>query len=179
MFYEEKRLLMQECGYSEKTGIPRVLEALEANDWSAAPSFLGAGGEFDDDDEEEADFGEFTGSLEDDDLEDMNFGIGKDDLAELRKAIWNAEQQESHASKPAGATAESTEEGQAREKETTEAGGGTGPDEEGEQVGDDDLQKLEGMMRKLQAVRDMSAGLPEDQRRRMAARAVGEVMRDL
>lgn len=35
------------------------------------------------------------------------------------------------------------------------------------------------MMLKLSAVRDMAAGLPEDQRRRMAARAVGEVMREL
>jgi hypothetical protein len=35
------------------------------------------------------------------------------------------------------------------------------------------------MMMKLQAVKDASAGLPEEQRKRMAARAVGEVMKEL
>lgn len=50
---------------------------------------------------------------------------------------------------------------------------------EGDQLGDEDIKKVEQMMRKLQAVRDMSAGLPEEQRKRVAARAVGEVMRDL
>lgn len=34
-------------------------------------------------------------------------------------------------------------------------------------------------MRKLQAVREAGDGMPEEQRRRMAARAVGEVMKDL
>lgn len=48
-----------------------------------------------------------------------------------------------------------------------------------DKLGDDDVKKVEQMMRKLQAVRDMSAGLPEAQRKRVAARAVGEVMRDL
>lgn len=50
---------------------------------------------------------------------------------------------------------------------------------DGEDVEEDEVKKLEQMMRKLQAVRDMSAGLPEEQRKRVAARAVGEVMRDL
>lgn len=169
--------------------MPRVLEALEANDWAAAPAFLDRG-EFGEDDEEAgSDFGEFAGSLGegDDDLDDMNFGIGKDDLAELRKAIWNAEQGESRGTKSTEPTAKSTEgeKGQDTEAEAStgkksEETAGTGPDEEDDgDLGEDDLQKLEGMMRKLQAVRDMSAGLPEDQRRRIAARAVGEVMRDL
>ena len=50
---------------------------------------------------------------------------------------------------------------------------------EGESIDEDEVQKLEGMMRKLQGVRDMSAGLPEDQRKRMAAKAVSEVMKEL
>jgi hypothetical protein len=58
-------------------------------------------------------------------------------------------------------------------------GGGGGDREEEEEVGEEDVQKLERMMMKLQAVRDASAGLPEEQRKRMAARAVGEVMKEL
>lgn len=65
-------------------------------------------------------------------------------------------------------------------KEATEASSIDPKDErEGDELGDDDIKKVEQMMRKLQAVRDMSAGLPEEQRKRVAARAVGEVMRDL
>lgn len=48
-----------------------------------------------------------------------------------------------------------------------------------EELGDEDVKQIEGMMRKLQAVRDMSAGLPEEQRKKMAAKAVGEVMKEL
>ncbi|KAK4142474.1 alpha and gamma adaptin binding protein p34-domain-containing protein [Dichotomopilus funicola] len=59
------------------------------------------------------------------------------------------------------------------------SGGGDGEDDDEEEVGEKEVQKLEQMMMKLQAVRDASAGLPEDQRRRMAARAVGEVMKEL
>ncbi|KAH6626558.1 hypothetical protein B0J18DRAFT_477319 [Chaetomium sp. MPI-SDFR-AT-0129] len=59
------------------------------------------------------------------------------------------------------------------------SGGGDGEDDEEEEVGEKEVQKLEQMMLKLQAVRDASAGLPEDQRKRMAARAVGEVMKEL
>ncbi|KAJ4288255.1 hypothetical protein N0V88_007445 [Collariella sp. IMI 366227] len=59
-------------------------------------------------------------------------------------------------------------------------GGGDGQEEgENEEVGEEDIQKLERMMVKLQAVRDATAGLPEEQRKKMAARAVGEVMKEL
>lgn len=34
-------------------------------------------------------------------------------------------------------------------------------------------------MHKLQAVRDMTSGMPEEQRKRMAKRAVDEVMKEL
>lgn len=66
------------------------------------------------------------------------------------------------------------------------AGDGTGDigrdgdgDEDDKELDDEEVRKLERMMVKLQAVRDMSAGLPEDQRKRLAARAVGEVMKEL
>ena len=42
---------------------------------------------------------------------------------------------------------------------------------------DASIQQVEAAMRKLQAVRELGVGMPENQRRRMAARAVGEVMR--
>ena len=59
--------------------------------------------------------------------------------------------------------------------------GGSDSDEEedDEELGDDDVQKLERMMHKLQAVRDMTSGMPEEQRKRMAKRAVDEVMKEL
>jgi hypothetical protein len=46
-------------------------------------------------------------------------------------------------------------------------------------LGDDQVVKVEKMMRKLQTVREAGQGLPEAQRKRMAARAVREVMDDL
>ncbi|EGS17621.1 uncharacterized protein CTHT_0069610 [Thermochaetoides thermophila DSM 1495] len=63
-------------------------------------------------------------------------------------------------------------------------GGGGGKhddeeEEEGGELGEEDVEKLERMMRKLQAVRDATAGMPEEQRKRMAKKAVGEVMREL
>ncbi|KAG5916595.1 hypothetical protein E4U42_007590 [Claviceps africana] len=47
------------------------------------------------------------------------------------------------------------------------------------QPAEDEVARMEDMMRKLQAVREAGEGLPEAQRRRMAARAVKEVMREL
>lgn len=130
---------------AEKTGIARVLEALEANDWAQA--------EAPEDDGDDDKFGEFAsseggrGGAEKDDDGDLdpaslNFGFDRADFAGLRRAIWSAGQEDD--------------------------------DDDG-----DGVEKVELAMHKLQAVRDMSAGLPEEQRRRMAARAVGEVMKEL
>jgi alpha- and gamma-adaptin-binding protein p34 len=58
-------------------------------------------------------------------------------------------------------------------------GRGDENDEEDRDPDEQDVQKLEGMMRKLQAVRDTSVGLQEEQRKRLARRAVSEVMKDL
>lgn len=147
---------------SEKTGIPRVLEALEANDWAQAEGF----GDEEEEDEGGSETGQGDGSssrpatqskaaassteLDDPpdlDPESLEFGFDREDFAGLRKAIWSS--------------------GRGEE------------DEEEEEEMEDDVQKLEGMMRKLIAVRDMSAGLPEEQRKRMAKKAVGEVMKEL
>jgi len=158
-------LLTEYVYATEKVGIPRVLEALESNDWAMA----GAGGDGEDDGSE---FGEFADAapserrregllgkeedIEDEDNgselnpEDLDFGFDREDFAGLRQAIWSAG------------------------KEGVDAGG-----EDDEEIGEEDVRKIERMMRKLQAVRDTSSGLPEEQRKRMARQAVGEVMKEL
>jgi hypothetical protein len=148
---------------AEKTGIPRVLEALESNDWAQASGF---DDEDEDEDEDEEDAAQFESQggrtaarsqggkstetddppdADDLDPESLGFGFDKEDFAGLRKAIWSRGREE----------------------------------DDGEEETEDDVQKLEGMMRKLLAVRDMSAELPEEQRKKMAKKAVGEVMKDL
>ncbi|KAI3400243.1 hypothetical protein diail_4128 [Diaporthe ilicicola] len=155
--------------FGEKMGIPRVLEALESNDWD---SFAAA------DEDVEALEDDITRGADDEDSleldpENLDFGFDREDFEGLKKAIWEARaERESDAgdhqaisSKPSDLDAPSTQ-----PKNTDEAG---------DELGDEDIQKVEQMMRKLQAVKDMSAGLPEDQKKRMAARAVGEVMKEL
>ena len=190
--------------FGERVGIARVREALEANDWSAAAGggedeeedededgellllrrerqgrqegeAVGGDGDDDDDDDDDG----LDGGLSDlvkqsrckgasqssaggggeDDPEDMGFGFGREDsLAALGKAILGG------GGGGGGG----------------DAGGGKGEDGDGDEpLGDEDIQKLERMMRKLQAVRDMTAGMPEEQRRRMAKQAVDEVMKEL
>lgn len=125
-------------------GVARAKEALEANDWAQL------------DDPDLSDFGEFEDADDDDagkgakdfDPEDMAFGFEREDLKGLRKAIWDASQDDE-------------------------------PDADGTGLNDDDVAKMESMMLKLQAVRDAGDGMGEEQRRRMAARAVEEVMKEL
>ncbi|KAH6641248.1 Alpha/gamma-adaptin-binding protein p34 [Chaetomium tenue] len=136
-------------------GLARVMEALEANDWSGGG--MGGEGDGEDGDDDLAGVeakGQRGGDDDDDfDPEKLDFGFDREDFLGLRKAIWS---------------------GAGDGGEGAEGGGG----EDGE-VGEEDVQQLERMMMKLQAVRDASAGLPEEQRKRMAARAVGEVMKEL
>lgn len=80
----------------------------------------------------------------------MDFGLGQSDLKALNKAIF------------ANQDSEGLDE--------------TSNDEE---VGDEDVAKVEAMMRKLQAVREAGETMSEAQRRKMAAQAVEEVMREL
>ena len=44
---------------------------------------------------------------------------------------------------------------------------------------DDEIQQLEGMMLKLQAIKDIGADMPEAERRKMAAKAVGDLMKKM
>lgn len=98
----------------------------------------------------------------------MDFGFDREEFEGLKKAIWEARmEREGHG------------DGEQPKGDKAMPSGKGGEDGEDGELDDGDVQQIEQMMRKLQAVRDMSAGLPEDQRKRVAARAVGEVMRDL
>lgn len=45
--------------------------------------------------------------------------------------------------------------------------------------GDEGVEELENMMLKMQAIKDMGADMPEHERRKFAAKAVRDVMKDL
>ena len=44
--------------------------------------------------------------------------------------------------------------------------------------GDEGVEELENMMLKMQAIKDMGADMPEHERRKFAAKAVRDVMKD-
>ncbi|CAK7266258.1 hypothetical protein SEPCBS57363_002000 [Sporothrix epigloea] len=134
--------------FGEKTGIPRLLESLQANDWEllsgsngeddmfgSFQDIAGEGGDYDD--------------INFDDPESVDFGFDRDDFTGLRQAIWQQ------------STAEREDDKDDDEKDTDEAA------------------LMESMMRKLQAARLQSELLPPAQRRAMAARVVGEVLKEL
>ncbi|KAK4451942.1 hypothetical protein QBC34DRAFT_377913 [Podospora aff. communis PSN243] len=141
--------------FGERMGVARALEALQANDWGG-----GGGGE-----EGGEEFGGFV-PREDEDLgefdpESMDFGFDREDFVGLRKAIWSAGREDG-----------------------MDVDGGEGSEvkkggDEDEEMDDGDVQKLERIMLKLQAVRDRTAGMSEEQRKRIAKQAVGEVMKEL
>ncbi|KAK8137054.1 hypothetical protein PG984_004994 [Apiospora sp. TS-2023a] len=175
--------------FGEKTGISRAKEALEANEWDQV------GG-----DDLGSDFGDFEAALDDDgeglsggfgagskdtdlDPESLDFGFDREDFQGLKKAIWSAGGEggdgvgdgEDFMNGEPPSQQDKKKQGP-QEADPSSNGASKQADEKLDEA---EVQKLEGMMRKLQAVRDMSAGLPEDQRKRMAAKAVGEVMKDL
>ncbi|KAI8963105.1 alpha and gamma adaptin binding protein p34-domain-containing protein [Daldinia sp. FL1419] len=148
--------------FGEKTGIPRALEALESNDWSqASAGDLGSDLE---DLEAELSTRKRDKSKENDgpdiDPESLDFGFDREDFAGLKQAIWNSGKEDEDFLNGEPSTESSR-------KEDTE------------EVNDEEIKKIERMMVKLQAVRDTSAGLPEEQRKRVAAKAVAEVMKEL
>ncbi|KAK4172934.1 hypothetical protein QBC36DRAFT_336841 [Triangularia setosa] len=149
--------------YGERMGIARVREALEANDWSGG-GMPGDDHELDlgDDDKHEDKDGEGEDGFEFD-PKGLGFGFDKEDFEGLKRAIWEQ-------------IGEETETGEGSKWKDKK--GGKEEEEPGE-IDDDDVKNLEQMMLKLQAVRDISAGLPEQQRKRMAKQAVEEVMREL
>ncbi|CEI41964.1 hypothetical protein FVEN_g11760 [Fusarium venenatum] len=145
--------------FGEKTGVARVKEALEANDWSQLEAPL-SGSEFGDFETSSA-----KGDKEEElDPQKMGFGFDKTDFEGLRRAIWEASQD---VEEP-------------KDADTTDKGASEAPAAGGlEDLDEEEIAKIEKMMRKLQAVREAGEGMGEEQRKRMAARAVEEVMRDL
>ncbi|CAI4214798.1 unnamed protein product [Parascedosporium putredinis] len=95
---------------------------------------------------------------------DSDFDVygDKRDFEGLRQAILEATLEREDPEEPAG---------------TQTTGGGLAGGEE--EINEEDVQKLERMMSKLKAVREMGEGMPEEERRRMARRAVDEVMKEL
>ncbi|KAI1146170.1 hypothetical protein F4825DRAFT_441472 [Nemania diffusa] len=159
--------------FGEKTGIPRALEALEANDWANA-SLDDLGSDFEDIGAEieaeqkrqkAGEGGEDSGTAPLD-PEDLDFGYDPKDFEGLKRAIWNAGN-------------EDVEDSADGEPSTAVAKGGKQTEEMEESLDDEDIQKIERMMVTLQAVRETNAGLPEEQRKRAAAKAVAEVMKEL
>ncbi|KAI9149559.1 ATP-dependent bile acid permease [Paramyrothecium foliicola] len=145
--------------FGEKTGVPRVREALESNDWAQLDSG-----------QDLSDFGDFNEAEEKDDKdldpENLDFGFDRADFEGMRKAIWSLVD---NVEEPA--TTETNQNAAAQDKTTDKEAGGV-PTE-------DQVAKVEMMMQKLQATREAGEGMSQEQRRRMAARAVEEVMRDL
>ena len=54
-----------------------------------------------------------------------------------------------------------------------------GESREGDEGGDEDVQEMENMMLKVRAMKDMAGDMPEAQRKRFAAKAVSDVMKNL
>ena len=106
-----------------------------------------------------SDFGDFetTEGEEDESLdpESLEFGYDKTDFDGLKQAIW------------AGSTDVATSSAVGGHESAVEGLDGEGVD------------KVEKMMRRLQAVREAGEGMPDKERKRMAARAVQGVMKEL
>ncbi|KAI2465242.1 hypothetical protein F4781DRAFT_424921 [Annulohypoxylon bovei var. microspora] len=158
------RTVTERNEFGEKTGIPRALEALESNDWSQT-SAEGLGSDFEDF-EDELGIGKDSEAHDKDkdgpnlDPESLEFGFDREDFAGLRQAIWNA--------------------GQENDEDLLDGEPATRTNvDDGEDLNDEEIRKIERMMVKLQAVRDTSVGLSEEQRKKVAAKAVAEVMKEL
>ncbi|KEZ40449.1 Uncharacterized protein SAPIO_CDS8329 [Scedosporium apiospermum] len=161
--------------FGEKVGIARALEALQANDWTALLAT-------DDDYLNENEESERTGAKDglDDEDDDFDFGFygEKSDFEGLKQAILEATLEREGVDLEN--LAETSAEGSGQKGPSKENKGKEPEDEEGEEdISEEDVQKIERMMSKLKAVREMGEGMPEEERRRLARRAVDEVMKEL
>ena len=192
--------------YGEKIGIPRMLEALEAVEWESPGA---ANEDIDLDIEMEAEMAAAVKGIEGEDVkatllkkerEKGVLGAGVEDLSSLEREIQAAmgEKATGEMMEPilAGATAvgkrkasgelddSSTERKEEVEDGNGKAGVENGKDAKGDKKeegeGDEeDVEDLQRFLSHFQAVRDMGADLPEAERKRLAARAVREVMRGI
>ncbi|RWA03677.1 hypothetical protein EKO27_g11431 [Xylaria grammica] len=148
--------------FGEKTGIPRALEALEAHDWANA-SADDLGSDFEDIEAELEGRKKRQGADGEDseaaDLDPESLDFGR-----------TGRNSRTGGEKPAAAAAAAA---------AAADGAKQAEDETEESLDEDGVQKIERLMAKLQTVRETNAGLPEDQRKRAAAKAVAEVMREI
>lgn len=163
-------------------GIARILEALEANDWEQGAGPLSDFGDFEG--------GDGDGGDDEFDPESLDFGFDRADFEGMRMDILGAGRDsqggdgeasrmveglhgiKSEDSVAASASAPAATEKPEGEKSTEEEGSD-------EELNEDTIAKLERMMRKLQTAKEAGEGMSEDQKRRIAMRAVEEVMREL
>ncbi|KAK7209128.1 hypothetical protein V2G26_016306 [Clonostachys chloroleuca] len=168
--------------FGEKMGIARILEALEANDWEQGAGPLSDFGDFEG--------GDGDGGDDEFDPESLDFGFDRADFEGMRMDILGAGRDsqggdgeasrmveglhgiKSEDSVAASASAPAATEKPEGEKSTEEEGSD-------EELNEDTIAKLERMMRKLQTAKEAGEGMSEDQKRRIAMRAVEEVMREL
>ncbi|KAJ6128507.1 Alpha/gamma-adaptin-binding protein p34 [Penicillium samsonianum] len=137
--------------YGEREGMPRIKEVLETHDWS----MVGGDAGFDEDNDPDMD--------SDDDLQDQLLGMGGsrgfgDEVHELEREMFGL-------------------------RMAIERGGGDGDerDDSDHDDGEDeiDVESMEALMMRMQAIKDMSSELPEGERKRFAAKAVQDIMREL
>ncbi|KAJ5189657.1 Alpha/gamma-adaptin-binding protein p34 [Penicillium cf. griseofulvum] len=136
--------------YGEREGMPRIKEVLETHDWSMVGGDSGFDGDNDTDMESE------------DDLQDQLLGLGGsrgfgDEVHELEREMFGL-------------------------RMAIERGGGDGDEDDSDH--DDredeiDVESMEALMMRMQAIKDMSSELPEGERKRFAAKAVQDIMREL
>ncbi|CAH0020976.1 unnamed protein product [Clonostachys rhizophaga] len=168
--------------WRKKMGIARILEALEANDWEQGAGPLSDFGDFEG--------GDGDGGDDEFDPESLDFGFDRADFEGMRMDILGAGRDSQGGSGEASRMAEglrgiksedSVAASASAPAATEKPEGEKSTEEEGsdEELNDDTIAKLEGMMRKLQAAKEAGEGMSEDQKRRIAMRAVEEVMREL
>ncbi|MCJ1433218.1 hypothetical protein MMC27_002577 [Xylographa pallens] len=137
--------------FGETTGLPRLLEGLQAVEWDAADAAEGW-----EEEEEEEEMGALEGWEEGGMREPM---IAGDDGADG----------------PEGKTGGGDAEGGSGVEGL--GGEGLSGDDDDDDGADREVQALQHMLLKMQAVKELGADLPEGERRKLAAQAVREVMR--
>jgi len=139
--------------FGESMGMERLLEALKSADWDA-----GGGRDVDE--------------PEDFDLDDADVNLGDEVVSEPQDEDFGELQEAEMDGMRDGLLGGGMKGGQRRE-----GIGGETKDEDGED--DDDVESLQRMMLKMQAVRDMGVDMPAAQRRKFAADAIRQVMKDV
>ncbi|MCJ1480144.1 hypothetical protein MMC06_000298 [Schaereria dolodes] len=139
--------------FLETSGLARVREALEANDWDAVDDIIPFA--TDDINFQEPNIGEDDES--DGSNLDIEVGELESEMTGMRRAIWENRGEES------------------------QDGDGIIDKQDGEGVDDeaDDMKvvELQNMMLKMQAVKDMGADMPPSERKRFATKAVRDILR--